>query len=84
VSRSRRPRPPLVKELALPKRPFRDSAIFNAVLALIVVGVAWFTGGELPRAVIIALAFFVLATAWSWWRFRARIDAERRAEAKRP
>jgi Flp pilus assembly protein TadB len=72
-----------VRDETLPKRPFRDSAIFNAVLALIVVGVAWFTGGELLRALLIALVFFVLATAWSWWRFRTRIDARREAEAKR-
>ena len=41
---------------------------------------AWLTGGGLVRAVVVALVFFVLATAWSWWRFRERLqrDAERR------
>ena len=79
-------------DLPLPKRPFRDSAVFYAVLALLLVLVAWLTGGRLlpgeivkrpPElgAVLVAVVFFVLATAWSWWRFRARIDDERRREA---
>jgi hypothetical protein len=66
----------------LPKRPYRDSAIVFAVLALIVVGVAWATGGDIVRAVLFGGGFFVVATGWSWWRFRQRIEADR-LEAKR-
>jgi cytochrome bd-type quinol oxidase subunit 2 len=29
------------------------------------------------RALVIGAAFFLVATAWSWWRFRARIASER-------
>ena len=50
-----------------------------------IVGFAWLTGGDLSVAVIVAIAFFLLATAWSWWRFRQRIadhaaGASRRSE----
>jgi hypothetical protein len=66
----------MVPQLPVPKRPFRDSALFNAVLALIIVGVAWYTDGPLGKAIAFAVAFFVIATAWSWWRFRTRIERE--------
>jgi Flp pilus assembly protein TadB len=56
-----------------PKRPYRDTAIFYGVLAAIVVVVALVTGGDLSRALVIAAAFFVVATGWSWWRFRERL-----------
>jgi hypothetical protein len=69
--RIRRPRDPI------PRRPYRDSAIFYAILALIVVAVAWATGGELVRAIIFGGGFFLVATSWSWWRFRQRIEEER-------
>ena len=75
--RSRRPR----YELPLPKHPYRDSVIFYAVLSVCLVGVAFLTGGEMGRALVFGVGFFVIATAWSWWRFRVRIDAERRREA---
>ena len=61
----------------IPRRPYRDSAIFNALLALLVVGVAIASGGGAVRAVIFAAAAFVIATAWSWWRFRTKIEQER-------
>ena len=61
------------RERPIPKRPYRDSAIFNGVLALVVIGIAVLTGGGIVRAVIVAGIFFVAATAWSWWRFRARL-----------
>ena len=61
-------------ERPLPKHPFRDSAIFYAVLALVIVVVSVFTGGGLARGLVAAVGFFVFATAWSWWRFRARIQ----------
>lgn len=60
-----------------PKRPFRDSAIFYAVLAALLVGVAAATGGDLVVAAAVAAGFFVVATAYSWWRWRARLEAER-------
>jgi membrane protein DedA with SNARE-associated domain len=75
-------------ERPLPKRPFRDSAIFYGVLSVLFVVIVWATGGTvLPRwgdegreigGLLIAILFFVVATAYSWWRFRKRIaEAER-------
>ena len=67
----------------LPKHPYRDSAIMNAVLAALLLLIAWATGGDMRDAVIVAVAFFVIATAWNWWRFRRRI-AEHEAQIRRP
>jgi membrane protein implicated in regulation of membrane protease activity len=63
---------------SLPKRPYRDTAIFYAVLAAVVVVVAAATGGDIVKAVIVALAFFLIATAFSWWRWRERLRAKER------
>ena len=73
-------------DLPLPKRPFRDSVLFYGALALIVVLVAWLTDGRLwpgdlgekeYGAVPVAIIFFVVATAWSWWRFRKALAAKK-------
>ena len=62
----------------LPKRPFRDSAIFYGVLALVGFGFLLLTGQEPVRAAFGAAAAFLLATSWSWWRFaRAQNEQER-------
>ena len=63
-------------DIPIPKRPYRDSAIFYAILSAIIVGVAAITGGDLAKAGLVAVAFFVVATAWSWWRFRQRLQRE--------
>jgi membrane protein implicated in regulation of membrane protease activity len=47
------------------------------VLAIVIVVVAKFTNGDMVRAIIGAAAFFVAATAWTWWRFRRRAEQER-------
>jgi hypothetical protein len=56
------------------KHPYRDTMIVYAVLALVIVGFAAITGGDLGRAVLIAALFYVAATAWSlvWWRRKLR------------
>jgi membrane protein DedA with SNARE-associated domain len=74
----------------MPKRPFRDTAIFYGALSLIFVLVVWATGGAvLPRwdedqreigGLTIAILFFVVATAYSWWRFRQRMRLEEERE----
>jgi hypothetical protein len=46
------------------------------VLAIVIVVVAKFTGGDMARAILGAAAFFVAATGWSWWRFRRRVGPE--------
>ena len=66
-----RPGPPL------PQRPYRDSVLLNLVLAGLIVLVSWATGGALGRALVFALLYFVVATAWAWWRFRQRLGKER-------
>jgi asparagine N-glycosylation enzyme membrane subunit Stt3 len=68
--------------LPLPSHPYRDSAIFYGVLAAILIGVTYWTGGGILRAVLIAIGFFVVATAFTWLRFRTKI-AERDEEASR-
>jgi nicotinamide riboside transporter PnuC len=62
----------------LPKRPYRDSAIFYGALAIVIVVVAVATGGNLLEAILVALAAFILATGWSWWRFRERLEGRGR------
>lgn len=60
------------REVALSAHAYRDSALTYGVLALVIVGLALLTGGDVLRAVVIACLFFVVATGWSWWKFRAR------------
>ena len=60
----------------LPKRPYRDSLVLYAVLGVVIVVVSWATGGDLGRALVVATAFVLVATAWSWWRFRQRLERE--------
>ena len=70
-----------VPPTSLPKRPYRDTMIVNAGLAVTIVLVAWLTGGRIRNALVIAAAFFVVATAWSFrvWRNKLReADAEAR------
>jgi hypothetical protein len=50
--------------------------ILNLVLAGVILLLAWVTGGELGRAFAVAIGFLVVSTAWSWWRFRRRIEQE--------
>ena len=63
----------------VPRHPYRDTAIFYAVLAGIVIGVTALTGGDLRRSVIIAALFFG-ATAYSWWRWHQRIREQAEEE----
>jgi membrane protein implicated in regulation of membrane protease activity len=67
-----------LRDRPLPKRPFRDSAIAYGILAAAVVGIGVLTGGALLKTVVIAVVFFVVATAYSWWRFRQRLAREGR------
>ena len=59
-----------------PKRLYRDSVLLNLVLAGLIVLISWATGGGLGRAVLFASLYFVVATAWAWWRFRQRLAGE--------
>jgi hypothetical protein len=62
----------------VPKHPYRDSALVYGFLAGIVVLVAFLTGGSLERALLIAGVAFVIATVYSWWRWREKLKARDR------
>ncbi len=70
-----------MSDLPPPPRAYRGSAILHGVLALVILVIAALTGGGLVRAVLVALAYFVVATAWTWFRFRQR--ETKAASAKR-
>jgi hypothetical protein len=62
------------------KHPYRESAIAYAVLGAVVVAIAWLTGSGAARSLAGGGGAFVLATAYTWWRLRAR----ERDRAKQP
>jgi Flp pilus assembly protein TadB len=64
-----------------PKHPFRDSAILYGVFAVIIVIVAWASGSSPATGIVVAVAFYVLAVGWSWWRWNDRL---KKAASKRP
>jgi hypothetical protein len=65
------------RERRVSSDPFRDAVIFYAILALVIVVVATFTGRGVVWGLVVGIAFFAAAAGWSWWRFRQR--AERKA-----
>jgi predicted PurR-regulated permease PerM len=58
-------------------RPYRDSVLAYAALGSLVVIFAYVTGSSLLRSLAGGVTAFVLATAYTWLRLRAR---QRRAE----
>jgi Flp pilus assembly protein TadB len=66
-----------------PKRPYRDTALVYAGMAVVIVAIATLTGGDLVNAVLIAAAFFIVATLWSWRNWRNRLREERLRTEKR-
>ena len=68
-----------------PKHPYRDTLLIYAVFAILIVVVAWLTGGGVRRAAGIAVLFYVVASAWSVsrWRNRLREEAAERARKER-
>jgi hypothetical protein len=80
-----------LQEGVLPKHPYRDSALLYGGFALASIVLVGVTGGALlprfhPRtdgwphfvigAVPIVVGCFALATSYSWWRIRERLEAE--------
>jgi hypothetical protein len=61
-----------------PKHPYRDTLTVYAGLAVIIVLVAWATGGKVGKAAVVAAAVFVLASSWSLYRWRAKLRASAR------
>jgi hypothetical protein len=66
-----------VTKKPLPKRPFRDTAIIYAALAVVFVGISLLSGRSIFVALPVAAGCFVLATGYSWWRLTRRIEEER-------
>ena len=60
------------------EHPYRDTLLVFAGLAVVIVLFAVVTGGSIGRAVILAVAFFVLASAWSLVRRRRLLRREAR------
>ena len=61
-----------MSDLPPPSRPYRGSAVLHGILALVILVVAAVSGGNLLRAFVVAIAYFLVATGWSWFRFRQR------------
>ncbi len=55
------------------KHPYRDTLIVYAALALVIVLVAWGSGGNVGNAAVVAAAFYVAASGWSLMRWRRRL-----------
>ncbi len=68
-----------MSDLPPPPHPYRGAAILHGVLAVAILVVAELTGGDPARAALAAAAYFILATGWSWLRFRQRASRLRRA-----
>ena len=64
----------------IPKRPFRDSALFYAGVAIVFIAVVALTGGDLTVAIPVAIACFLIATGYAWWKFRQRMRLEEEHE----
>ena len=62
------------------KSPVRDTLLVYGALSLIILLVAWLTGGSLGRALVIVPIFYVIASAWTIQRLRSR--ARREAASK--
>jgi membrane protein implicated in regulation of membrane protease activity len=54
------------------KHLYRDAAVFHGVLAAFIIVAALAVGSDVAKGSAVAAAYFVAATAWSWWRFRQR------------
>jgi Flp pilus assembly protein TadB len=65
-----------VPEQPPPKHPYRDTLIMYAVFAVLIVLVAWITGGGVERAIVVAILFYIVASAWSVSRWRNRLREE--------
>jgi len=68
-------------ERTVPKHPYRDSMLLYAFLAVLVVVVAWLGGSSIVRGVVIAVAAWIAASAWSAMRWRQRLQQSARGDA---
>lgn len=61
-----------MSDLPPPRNAYRGAATLHAVLAAVILVIAAISGGNLAKAFAVAAAYFVVATGWSWFRFRQR------------
>jgi hypothetical protein len=76
-----------VPEPPPPKNPYRDTLFVYGGLSVVIVVIAWATGGSLAKALAVALLFFVVASGWTIFRLRARAlraDQDRRENGGGP
>ena len=70
-----------IPELPPPKNPYRDTLVVYGGLSAVIVLFSWLTGGSVGKAAAVAVLFFLVASSWTIYRFRARARAAaRRAE----
>jgi hypothetical protein len=67
-------------ESPIPKHPYRDTLLVYGFFAILVVVLAWVTGGNIGKAVVVAALVWIAASAWGITRWRQRIQRE---EARR-
>jgi membrane protein implicated in regulation of membrane protease activity len=68
----------------IPAHPYRDTALVYGVMAVLLIVVASLTGGDKLRGLLVAAVFFLVATTWSWWKFRGRIKERDAAKTPQP
>ena len=61
----------------LPKRPYRASLLVNLGFGALLFLFSWSLGGSLGQSIFYAALYFLVATAWNWWRLRKRLAKER-------
>jgi Flp pilus assembly protein TadB len=71
-----------IPEVPPPKNPYRDTLLVYGGLSLVIVIVAWVTGGSVGKALAVAVLFFAVASSWTMYRFRARSREAARREGK--
>ena len=62
------------------KRPFRDSALLYAGMAIVVLTLVFISGGNMAVAVPVVLGCFVVATGYAWWKLKQRLEEEQRRQ----
>ena len=63
-------------EAPLSTHPYRDSMLVYGFFAVLVVLLAWITGGSIERAIVIAAVVWAAASIWSVLRLRQRLQRE--------
>lgn len=71
-----------MSDLPPPAQSMRTALSIHAVVAVAILLIATFSGGEALKAFAVAGAYFVLAGGWSWFRARRAARAARPTETR--